>query len=132
MIESIIHGIAPLPDWRFDEGLLWAGTILLAIATLFAKGFLKKLGEDCYAWIKRKLFRGPPEPARVDNTFVPTSYAPEDCHWVREEKLFKYDDEGYTYYPHPKTRGRTYRLVLHANTQTREFLVVRPGATRLE
>jgi hypothetical protein len=132
MIESFNFWIGSHADWLSGPGLLWAGTVLLGIATLFAKGFLKKLGEDCYAWIKRKLFRGPPEPARVANTFVPTSYAPEDCYWVREEKLFKYDDEGYTYYPHPKTRGRTYRLVLHANTQTREFLVVRPGATRLK
>ncbi|HEY9192689.1 MAG TPA: hypothetical protein VIO81_07425, partial [Methyloversatilis sp.] len=48
-------------DW---VSFLW-GAVVAGVGIL-ASGFFKKLGEDLYAWSKRKVVPDKPEPVRVE------------------------------------------------------------------
>lgn len=113
-------------DW---VSFLW-GAVIAGIGIL-SSGFFKKLGEDLYAWSKRKVLPANPEPVRVDAKFQPALYAPGDCVWVSEEKLYKYQDEHYTHYPHPNTGGHVYRIASPGSPLRKEFLLAKPNAQKV-
>ncbi len=112
-------------DW---VSFLW-GAVLAGVGIL-ASSFFKKLGEDLYAWTKRKVVPTKPQPVRVEAQFQPTLYAPGDCVWAAEEKLYKYHEELYTHYPHPKTGGHVYRIASPGPLPRKEFLLAKPHAQK--
>lgn len=103
------------------------GAVLAGIAA-FATGFLKHAGERAFGYIANKLNPKPPEPTQVDGHFVPTRFVPSECAWVNEVKLYEYEAKGYTYYPHPKSRARCFRITSDGMRPLKEFLLVQPGA----
>jgi hypothetical protein len=101
-----------------------------AIAGLaaFGTGFLKKAGEHTFTNVAGKLNPKPPEPEHVDGRFVPTRFAPGLCAWVSEQKLYEYEEKGYTYYPHPSNSAHCFCNTSDGRGLVREFLLVQPGA----
>ena len=110
-------------DW---SSFLW-GTAIGALAA-FGTGFLQKAGEKAFAHIDAKLNPKPPEPVQVDGRFVPTAFAAGVCAWINEVKLYEYEEKGYIYYPHPKTKGKCFRITSDGRHALKEFLMVQPGA----
>lgn len=106
------------------------GAFVGAVAA-FGTGFLKKAGEHAFESIAGKLNPIPPEPAQVDGRFVPTRFAPGECAWVGEVKLYEYEGKGYTYYPHPRNNAHCYRLTSDGRQPIKEFLLVSPGAKEI-
>ena len=103
------------------------GALLGGVAA-FATGFLKKAGEHAFGYLANRINPKPPEPFQVDGRFVPTRFAPSDCAWVNEVKLYEYEEKGYTYYPHSKNNARCYRMTSDGMKPLKEFLLVQPGA----
>ena len=108
---------------------LW-GAAIGGVAA-FATGFLKKAGEHAFGFVANKLNPKPPEPIQLDGKFIPSRYAPGDCAWVHEVKLYDFEEMGYTYYPHPKGNARCFRITSDGRTPFREFLLVKPGASEV-
>lgn len=113
-------------DWN---SFAW-GALIGGIAA-FSTGFLKKAGEHTFSWLASKVNPKPPEPEKVDGKFVPISFAPGVCSWVREVQLYEYDEKGYTYYPHPKNSARCFRVTSDGKNLFHEFLLVQPGAVEV-
>lgn len=111
-------------DW--SSFLLGVGTGAL---TAFATGFLRKAGEKAFAYVEGKLNPKQPEPVQLDGKFSPTAFAPSQCAWINEVKLYEYEVKGYTYYPHPKTKGKCFRIASDGRLPVKEFLMVQPGAS---
>ena len=106
------------------------GALIGAVAA-FGTGFLKKAGEHAFTLIAGKMNPKPPEPEQVDGRFIPTSFAPGVCAWVREVQLYEYEETGYTYYPHPKNEARCFRITSDGMKPVKEFLLVQPGSVRV-
>jgi len=104
---------------------LW-GAAIGAVAA-FGTGFLQRAGEKSFERFER--WRNPPdpEPTQVDGKFEPTRYNPGRCAWIRDLKLYEYEAKGYTYYAHPKTGGRCFRITSDGRSPVKEFLMVEPG-----
>lgn len=110
-------------NWpSFVSGLV-AGAALALIT-----GFMRAAGGDLWALLKRRLNPAPPEPVKVDGRFEPIRYEPGSCAWVREGKLYDYEQKNYAYYPHPKGGARCYREAWVGPQKHIEFLMVRPDA----
>ena len=101
----------------------------------FATGFLTKAGED--AWtsvlsrVRNRLWPPPPQPVEVDGTFVPTQYPPGSCGWVPELAVYEAEQRRLTYYPHPESGSKCYRMVPHGSRLVKEFLMVQPGTEKI-
>lgn len=111
-------------DW---PSFLWG----LAIGALgaFFTGFLKKLGEESWLVLKKRLFPEPPEPIQVATNFDPILFEAGSCAWVSELKKHDKEAEGYTHYPHPSGGAKCYRVVRSGNGNlNKEFLMVKPDA----
>jgi hypothetical protein len=117
-------------SWLPQDWVSFAWGAAVALAGLLASGFATKLGEDVYQWLKGKIRPPKPEPVRVEAQFAPTLFADGDCVWVAEEKLYKYEDEQYTYYPHPKTAAPCYRIASPGPPPRKEYLLAKPGAAK--
>jgi hypothetical protein len=104
---------------------------LVGAAAAFATGFLMKAGEHAFVFIAGKVKPKPLEPVQVDGRFVPTRFTPAECAWINEVKLYEYEEKGYTYYPHPKSNARCYRLTSDGRHPIKEFLLVSPGAKEI-
>jgi hypothetical protein len=111
------------------SSFVWGAVVGGAVA--FLTGFLQKAGEETFSALSRKINPGPPDPVQVDGKFSPTKFAPVDCAWVLEVKLYEYEQRGYTYYPHPKNGGRCFRVTSDGHRPIKEFLVVQPGAKEI-
>ena len=105
--------------------------LLIGGAAAFLTGFLKKAGEHAFTLVASKIHPKPPEPEQVDGKFYPTIFAPSDCAWVNEVKLYEYEAKGYTYYPHPKNNARCFRITSDGTRRLKEFLLVKPEAQRV-
>jgi len=103
------------------------GLIIGGIAA-FATGFFKRAGERVFDYFANRFHPMPPEPVQVDGHFQPTRFAPSQCAWINEVKLYEYETKGYTYYPHPKENARCYRLTSDDMRSLKEFLMVQPDA----
>ena len=99
---------------------LLANAGVIAVITLV----VKQAGERGFAFIANKLNPKPPEPVQIDGKFVATRFAPGECAWVNETERYDYEEKGYTYYPHPRSNARCFRIT----SDGREFLLVQPGA----
>jgi hypothetical protein len=75
-----------------------------AALILITSGFFREAGKDLWLWIKPKK----PDDVLVDMAFKGELYDSENCVWVREESLSRYE-ETHFYYPHPKNSGRCNR-----------------------
>lgn len=117
-------------SWLPQDWVSFAWGAVVAGSGILASGFFKKVGEDIYAWLKQKVRPTPPEPMQIEAQFQPTLYAPGDCVWVAEEKLYKYQDKQYTHYPHPKTGGHVYRIASPGPPPRKEFLLAKPNAKK--
>jgi hypothetical protein len=113
-------------DW---PSFVWGAAI--AGLAAFGTGFLKNAGEHTFTHVAGKLNPKPPEPERVDGRFVPTRFAPGVCAWVNEQKLYEYEEKGYTYYPHPKNGAYCFRNTSDGRGPVKEFLLVQPGAQKV-
>lgn len=119
-----------------DAFLGLALVTVIGAVVLFFNTLLKKVAEDVYAWLKSKLLpphAKEPVPQFVPSDYKPTVYAPEDCAWVDALEARDKTAAGWTYYPPLVGGGRCAR---HPNPSTRpqqvEFLMVRPGASRVD
>ena len=93
---------------------------------------MKKAGEDAYDKTKEKLFPAPPEPVKFSGKFAATAYAPGTCSWVPEDRLYEFEEKNYSYYPHPQTGAKCFRVVsLGGNATREEYLMVQPDAKKL-
>lgn len=110
-------------DW---PSFVW-GALIGAIAA-FGTGFLKKAGEHAFTHVAGKVNPKLPEPEQIDGRFESTRFAPGICAWVREARLYEYEEKGYTYYPHPKNEARCFRITSDGRDRIKEFLLVQPGA----
>ena len=110
-------------DW---SSFLW-GAAVGALAA-FGTGFLQKGGEKAFAYLDGKLNPKPPEPIQVDGRFVPTAFTPGECAWINGVKLYEYEEKNYTYYPHPKSGGKCFRITSDGRHALKEFLMVQPDA----
>jgi hypothetical protein len=106
------------------------GALIGGVAA-FATGFLKKAGEYSFGYFTNKISPKEPEPIQVAGSFVPTQFAPSDCAWINEVKLYEYEEKGYTYYPHPKNKARCFRITSDGMKPLKEFLLVQQGAKEL-
>lgn len=113
-------------DW---PSFIW-GALIGAVAA-FVTGFLKKAGEHAYSSVEAKLNPKPPEPIQIDGKFVFARFAPGECAWVSEVKLYEFEQKGYTYYPYPKDDARCYRITSDGCNPIKEFLLVQPSAKEL-
>ena len=113
-------------DW---SSFAW-GALVGGVAA-FATGFLKKAGEQAFGLLSNKLNPKTPEPVQVDGKFVPTRFVPGECAWVNEVQLYDFEADGYTYYPHPKSNARCFRMTSDGRNPLKEFLVVQPGAREI-
>ena len=111
-------------DWK---SFVW-GVAVGGFGAFFT-GFLKKFGEDAYAALKSKWFPKPPEPVKVDGKFVPSAFEPGKCAWVPEYKAYDYEAQNYSYYPHPNTGEKCFRVVGEGSC---EFLMVSPDAKKID
>ena len=97
----------------------------------FGTGFLKKAGEQAFGFLSNKLNPKTPDPVQVDGKFVPTRYVPGACALVNEMKLYEFEEKGYTYYPHPSSDARCFRITSDGRNLLKEYLLVQPGATEV-
>jgi len=111
-----------------SDPVSFAWGAVVGIVGAFGAGFLKKAGEDFYLWAKTKVHPTPPEPIQVDGKFVPSLFEPSACAWVRQERLYEFEEKAYTYYPHPKNGARCFRVTSDGSRPLTEFLMVTPGA----
>lgn len=105
---------------------------LAAGALLVVTGLCNAAVSDLYLWIKKKLDRSPPEPRELPQRFSPSVFAKEDCAWEPEIDVPGKEQEGWSFYPHPDTKGRGFRMANHGGKLTREFLMTKPGAKRAD
>ena len=110
-------------DW---PSFLW-GAGIGAVAA-FGTGFLQKAGEKAFARLDERLHPKAPDPVQVDGKFVPERFSPGLCAWVREVQLYEYEAKNYTYYPHPKSDARCFRITSDGRNPVKEYLMVQPGA----
>ena len=103
------------------------GALFGAIAA-FGTGFLQRAGEHAFTFLKNKIHPKSPEPEQVDGRFIPVTYAPGECAWVNEIKLYDYEQKGFSYYPHHKNNARCFRISSDGQHRIKEFLLVQPGA----
>lgn len=115
---------------NFDLGSFALGAGLSAVAA-YATGFLQEWGKETFSFVRRKIVKTPPDKERVPKEFVPSTYVPGDCAWVREERVFDKLAEGWTNYPGPAQGGPAYRRTPDGNVELVEFLLVKPGAARV-
>jgi hypothetical protein len=114
-----------VPDWpSFGWGVVTGGVIA------FWAGFFKKAGEALFTAVSARF--KPPEPIQVDGKFIPNLFPPGSCAWVNELKLYEYEEQGYSYYPYGKRNARCFRLISDGPKLLKEFLMVKPGATKNE
>ncbi len=106
------------------------GALVGAIAA-FGTGFLQKVGEHVFAYIRDKINPKHPEPEQIDGHFVPVTFACSECAWVNEVKLYEYEQKGYSYYPHPKNNARCFRITSDGRHPIKEFLLVQPRAKKM-
>ena len=116
--------------WPTDLSSFSWGIAAGAVAA-FGTGFLQKLGEEAYRWVAGKVNPPPIEPMQVDGRFEPTAYAPGTCAWVSEARLYEFEAKGYEYYPHPKSKGKCFRITSDGRNPFTEFLMVQPGAEKV-
>lgn len=109
----------------------FAWGLVLGAGAAFAAGFLQKAGDHAFVYLASKISPSPPEPVQVDGRFLPTRFAPGDCAWVNEIKLYDCEAQGYTYYLHPKSNARCYRVTSDGARPLKEFLLVKPGAKEI-
>ena len=112
-------------DW---PSFLWGAAIGTIAA--FGSGFFKKVGEKAFSALEHRLHPKPPEPIQVDGKFVPTRFNPGRCAWIREVQLYGYEAKGYSYYPHPSSGARCFRITGNGSIPVKEFLMVEPGVAR--
>lgn len=99
------------------------GFIVAAVAIL-ASGFLKAAGADLYTWLKNKISPPPIEPILVERNFQAICEEDTSFSWVSEDKAFRLESEGYSFYLHPEANAKCYRLVRSGSgTQTKEWLM---------
>lgn len=114
-------------NWSLrDTIILLAGAALTAIG-MVASGFLRQAGKELYLKCKNKWFPPPPDPVLVDFAFKATGYAPEALIWARQDSLYRKEADGCTYYLDPASRK-----IMRNNGQQMEFLMVRPGAKKIQ
>lgn len=102
------------------------GAVIAAFA-IIGSGLLKAASSDLYKWIKNKLSPPPIEPVLVERNFEPEKKEGKSFSWVSEEKLFRLETEGYSYYLHPNNKAKCYRLVRSGNgNQFKEWLMEKP------
>lgn len=99
----------------FIWGLLVAATVIIL------NGFFSEAGKDLWQKFKPK----PPKDILVDLRFEPTLYKPDNCRWVNEESLSRYETEWF-YYPHPSNGGKCYRQ----DSQRKSYLMVSNNAEK--
>jgi hypothetical protein len=73
---------------------LWG--IMIGLGGAFLTGILQEAGKDTWLWLKRKVSSVPL--IKLDGKFIPTLYDPGSCAWVPEERVYDYEQKGYTYY----------------------------------
>jgi hypothetical protein len=95
----------------------------------FGTGFLQKAGEAAFAWLSAKVNPDPPAPTEVERRFHPSELPAGKLAWVSEPQRAEYEDKGFVYYPHPKTRGPCFRITQDGNRQLKEYLMVSPKAS---
>ena len=83
-----------------------------------------------FARLDERLHPKAPDPVQVDGKFVPERFSPGLCAWVREVQLYEYEEKNYTYYPHPKSDARCFRITSDGRNPVKEYLMVQPGAVR--
>jgi hypothetical protein len=103
---------------------------VVGIVGAFGTGFLKKAGEDFYSWVKNKIHPKLPESIQIDGTFLPSQFEPGSCAWIRQERLYEFEEQAYSYYPHRKNGARCFRVTYDGSKPLTEYLMVKPGATR--
>jgi len=108
---------------------IW-GAASVAVAW-FLSSLTKAAGKDAWSWLKNKINPAPPEPIKVDGKFVPEAYEPGSCAWVREEKVYDYEDKGYFYYPHPKNGAKCFRETYSGQIKYVEWLMVKPDVKQI-
>lgn len=69
-----------------------------------------------------------PQAVKVNGKFVATAFEPAECAWISEGKTYDYETLNYFYYPHPKTKGKCFRVVGEGASIRKEFLMVSPDA----
>lgn len=104
---------------------LWGASIGALAA--FLTGFLQKAGEHAFERFRHWLNPPEPEPVQVDGHFRPTRFDPGSCAWIRDVKLYEYEAKGYTFYPHPNSGGKCFRITSDGRFPLKEFLMVQPG-----
>ena len=104
--------------------------VVLGLGGAYFTGFLREAGRDSWQALKKRLFPSPPEPVKVEGTFVATLYDPGSCVWVPEERIYDYERKSYSYYPHPKNGAKCFREVWTGSQKHIEFLMAAPSAKR--
>ncbi len=107
-------------DWpSFLLGLLAAGVVL------FLQSLVRAAAGDSWTWLKNKFFPAPPEPMLVDGRFEPELADSATFDWVREARIYAYEQKGYAHYAHPPRGARCYREVTDGSAQWKEFLMIK-------
>ena len=115
-------------------GWNWASFIwgaCIGTVTAFGAGFLQKAGEHFFDLLKNKVSPPPLEPKQLGGSFIPTTYQPGDCAWIRDYQLYDYEQKGYFYYPHPEDEAKCYRVTSDGTKPVKEFLMVKLDAQRV-
>lgn len=98
--------------------------IVIAALAIIGSGLLKAASADLYKWLKSKVSPPPIEPVLVERNYEPEKTENKSYSWVNEEKVFRLKTEGYSFYLHPKTKAKCYRLVRSGSgNQFKEWLM---------
>lgn len=102
----------------------FVGGIVIAALAIIGSGLLKAASADLYKWLKSKVGPSPIEPVLVERNYEPEKTENKSYPWVNEEKVFRLKTEDYSFYLHPKTKAKCYRLVRSGSgNQFKEWLM---------
>lgn len=124
--------VCPLLRWPLTMNFLPADLpsfvwgIAIGAVAAFGTGFLQKAGEAAFAWLSAKINPETPAPTEVDRKFQPSEMPAGKLAWVNEPKRAEYEDKGFGYYPHPKTKAPCFRISHDGHRQFKEYLMVSP------
>ena len=114
--------------WNWASFIWGAG---IGAVAAFGTGFFQKVGEHFFDFLKNKINPLPPEPKQLGGSFIPTTYQPGDCAWIRDYQLYDYEQKGYFYYPYSEDEAKCYRLASDGTKPVKEFLMVKLDAQRV-
>lgn len=113
-------------NWLPTDFISFIWGLIIAALAIIGTGFLREMGKELWFAFKRRINPPPPEPILVDLRFEAKLYQPGETIWVKKESLYRFEEQGYLYYPHPKSGGKCYR----ETGGTQEYLMVKPGAQK--